>query len=60
MWIDVSKKEQSRASNELGEEVLAFLKRYGVRMLRYPQMQTASSLAEFARMTAQDKAQPGL
>src|SRR5215471_2227433 len=60
MWIDVSKKEQSRMSNELGEEVLAFLKRYGVRTLRYPQMQTASSLAEFARMTAQDKAQPGL
>ena len=34
MWIDIEKKEQSRHSNDLGEEVLLFLRRYGVRFLR--------------------------
>ena len=33
-WIDVAKKEQSRISNDLGDEVSSFLKRYGVRTLR--------------------------
>jgi carbonic anhydrase/acetyltransferase-like protein (isoleucine patch superfamily) len=36
VWIDVAKKEQPRISNELGDEVLDFFKRYGVRTLRYP------------------------
>jgi acetyltransferase-like isoleucine patch superfamily enzyme len=36
VWIDVAKKEQPRISNDLGDEVLDFLKRYGVRTLRYP------------------------
>lgn len=34
LWIDVASKERSRQSNDLGEEVAAFLKRYGVRTLR--------------------------
>ncbi len=37
VWIDIAKKEQSQLSNDLGEEVTNFLKRYGVRTLRYPQ-----------------------
>jgi len=36
MWIDATKKEQSRNSNELGDEVSLFLKRYGIRTLRWP------------------------
>lgn len=36
MWIDLAKKEQSRNSNELGHEVALFLKRYGIRTLRWP------------------------
>ena len=38
VWIDVARKEQPRISNDLGEEVLEFLKRYGVRTLRYPRL----------------------
>ena len=38
MWIDVASKAQSRNSNELGEEVVSYLKRYGVRTLRYPRL----------------------
>jgi acetyltransferase-like isoleucine patch superfamily enzyme len=34
MWIDIAKKERSHSSNDLGEEVSHFLKRYGVRTLR--------------------------
>jgi acetyltransferase-like isoleucine patch superfamily enzyme len=34
MWIDVEKKEQYSRSNELGEEVSQFLRRYGVRLSR--------------------------
>ena len=34
MWIEIAKKEQSRCSNDLGDEVANFLKRYGVRTLR--------------------------
>jgi acetyltransferase-like isoleucine patch superfamily enzyme len=37
VWIDIARKEQPRISNDLGDEVLDFLKRYGVRTLRYPQ-----------------------
>jgi len=33
MWIDVLRKERSETSNELGEEVVLFLKRYGVRLI---------------------------
>jgi acetyltransferase-like isoleucine patch superfamily enzyme len=36
MWIEIAKKEQSRYSNDLGDEVSMFLKRYGVRTLRMP------------------------
>jgi acetyltransferase-like isoleucine patch superfamily enzyme len=36
MWIDIARKEQSRNSNDLGDEVSNFLRRYGVRTLRYP------------------------
>ncbi len=32
MWIDIENKERSSVSNELGEEVTLFLKRYGVRL----------------------------
>lgn len=53
MWIDVARKEQSRISNDLGEEVLNFLKRYGVRTLRYPPLSTATKLAQ--RSITQDE-----
>lgn len=33
-WIDISRKEQSRYGNDLGDEVALFLRRYGVRTLR--------------------------
>jgi len=36
MWIDIASKAQSRRSNPLGEEVLSYFRRYGVRTLRYP------------------------
>jgi acetyltransferase-like isoleucine patch superfamily enzyme len=36
MWIEIANKEQSRVSNDLGDEVALFLKRYGVRTLRWP------------------------
>ncbi len=36
MWIDIATKQQSRVANDLGDEVSHFLKRYGVRTLRYP------------------------
>jgi acetyltransferase-like isoleucine patch superfamily enzyme len=38
-WIDIAKKEQTRISNDLGDEVSAFLKRYGVRTARYPRIE---------------------
>jgi acetyltransferase-like isoleucine patch superfamily enzyme len=34
MWIEIANKEQSIFTNDLGEEVLLFLRRYGVRTLR--------------------------
>ncbi len=34
MWIEIERKEQSSYSNELGDEVSNFLKRYGVRTIR--------------------------
>ena len=34
MWIDIEKKERSSLSNDLGEEVALYLKRYGVRLFR--------------------------
>jgi len=34
MWIDIESKEQSRVTNDLGEEVLLILRRYGVRFFR--------------------------
>ncbi len=38
MWIDITKKEQPRFSNDLGEEVSNYFKRYGVRTLRWPEV----------------------
>jgi acetyltransferase-like isoleucine patch superfamily enzyme len=37
-WIEIAKKEQSRLSNELGDEISNFLKRYGVRTVRVPSL----------------------
>lgn len=34
LWIDLEKKERPDLSNELGEEVILYLKRYGVRLFR--------------------------
>ena len=34
MWVEVARKERSSHTNDLGDEVLLFLKRYGVRTLR--------------------------
>jgi hypothetical protein len=34
MWIDIERKEQSLFWNDLGEEVVLFLRRYGVRFFR--------------------------
>jgi acetyltransferase-like isoleucine patch superfamily enzyme len=34
MWIDIEKKERNDLSNDLGEEVALYLKRYGVRLFR--------------------------
>jgi acetyltransferase-like isoleucine patch superfamily enzyme len=42
MWIEIAKKEQSRYSNELGDEVSNFLKRYGVRTLRIPPLPSSA------------------
>lgn len=44
VWIDVFKKQQPRVSNDLGDEVLNFLKRYGIRTLRYPELPWTSTL----------------
>ena len=33
MWIDIDRKEQSQHTNELGDAVASFLRRYGVRTL---------------------------
>jgi acetyltransferase-like isoleucine patch superfamily enzyme len=44
MWIDIAKKEQTRISNDLGDEVSSFLKRYGVRTARYPRISTGFSV----------------
>lgn len=43
MWIEIAKKEQSRQSNDLGDEVSNFLKRYGVRTLRIPPLPSSPS-----------------
>jgi hypothetical protein len=37
-WIDVAEKEQSRVSNNLSDEISNYLRRYGVRTLRYPRL----------------------
>jgi len=34
VWIEIARKERSHLSNELGEDVFQFIKRYGVRTLR--------------------------
>lgn len=34
VWIDIARKERSRHTNDLGDEVLLFLRRYGIRTLR--------------------------
>jgi acetyltransferase-like isoleucine patch superfamily enzyme len=42
MWIEIAKKEQSRFSNDMGDEVSGFLKRYGVRTLRIPALPSSA------------------
>lgn len=42
VWIDIAKKAQPRVSNDLGDEVLKFFTRFGVRTLRYPRATTES------------------
>ena len=42
MWIEIAKKEQSRYSNDLGDEISNFLKRYGVRTLRIPPLPSST------------------
>jgi acetyltransferase-like isoleucine patch superfamily enzyme len=42
-WIEIAKKEQSRQSNDLGDEVSHFLNRYGVRTLRIPPLPSSPS-----------------
>lgn len=34
IWVDIEKKERTNLSNEIGEEVIHFLRRYGVRFSR--------------------------
>ena len=34
LWIDIAAKERSERSNDMGEEVVQYLRRYGVRLLR--------------------------
>lgn len=41
-WIEIAKKEQSRSSNELSDEISHFLKRYGVRTLRMPPLPSSA------------------
>lgn len=43
MWIEIANKERSRDSNELGEEIAHFLKRYGVRTFRVPPFSSSCS-----------------
>jgi len=50
LWIDIARKERCRNSNDLGEEVLNYLKRYGVRTLRYPPTMATSSIAVRSQM----------
>lgn len=57
MWIDLARKEQTRVSNDLGDEVSAFLKRYGVRTARYPRLRPAR-LAEATVVQPTDQVQP--
>ena len=43
MWIDIENKERSHRGNDLGEEVVQYLRRYGVRLFRakaYPDPKT--------------------
>lgn len=42
MWIDIERKEQSEYTNDLGEEVVLFLRRYGVRFFRVSECERAS------------------
>jgi acetyltransferase-like isoleucine patch superfamily enzyme len=48
MWIDIANKEQSRDTNDLGDEVSNFLKRYGVRTARCPRMSTGFGSSKVA------------
>jgi hypothetical protein len=44
MWIDIANKEQSRETNDLGDEVSSFFKRYGVRTARCPRRPSGFSM----------------
>lgn len=41
LWIDIAAKERASLSNPIGEELIQFLRRYGVRFLRQPPSNTA-------------------
>jgi hypothetical protein len=34
LWIDIESKERAALSNDVGEEIVQFLRRYGVRFFR--------------------------
>ena len=48
MWIDIDRKERSDSGNALGEEVVHYLRRYGVRFYR---VATTNHLEVAARLT---------
>lgn len=53
VWLDVARKEQSRHSNDLGIEVASFLRRFGVRMSRYPRTPAVDTRDSSARVGPQ-------
>ncbi|SRR5579885_2089859 len=46
LWIDIARKERSPSLNDLAEEVLAFLKRYGVRTSQYRNSSDPSAIRD--------------
>jgi acetyltransferase-like isoleucine patch superfamily enzyme len=42
VWIDLASKEQNRDSNDLGDEISNFLKRFGVRTARCPRIPSSA------------------
>jgi len=56
-WIDVIGKERSRISNDLGDEVAGFLKRYGLRAARWPRTASGFGVAAVPTSALQDRNQ---